>query len=103
MKGKLVGKIFVENETGIRSIQIIYNMEFSRRLIEKIFKFAKQIKSQVTLKNDKYIIQDKNEYHAIKNELIETYEVFEDLRKKFLNDSKFRKALSSRVSIIEFK
>lgn len=42
-------------------------MEFSRKLIEKIFNFAKQIKTKVKVKNDFYVVLDRNEYKSIKN------------------------------------
>lgn len=88
--------------SGIKAIQIIYNMEFSRKMIDKITGLALSVKSLLKEKNGKYIIENKDQYSIYKSDLIDTYEVFEDLRKKFLNDSKFRKALSTRVAIIEF-
>lgn len=71
-------------------------------MVEKVTKLAMDIKGLTKFKNERYIVHDKETYISHKNNLIETYEVFEDLRKKFLNDSKFRKALSTRVAIIEF-
>jgi hypothetical protein len=61
---------------------------------------TKQIKSLFRKQNKKYIILDKEDYWIKKNDLIEVYELFEDLRKKFLNDTRFRKSLSTRVTII---
>lgn len=105
--GQLAGERLVETiiegrPLGIKAVQIIYNMEFSRKMVNKITSLALEIKGLTKFKNGRYIVQDKEVYLSHKNNLIETYEVFEDLRKKFLNDSKFRKALSTRVAIIEF-
>jgi ubiquitin len=95
-----VEAIIDERSLGIKSVQIIYNMEFSRKMVEKITTMAMAIKSITKFKHGRYIISDKETYASLKSGLIETYEVFEDLRKKFLNDSKFRKALSTRVAIV---
>lgn len=35
--------------------------------------------------------------------MVENYELYEDLRKKFLTDGNFRKKISTRSAIIEFK
>lgn len=98
----MMEKVIDERPLGIKSVQIIYNMEFSRKMIDKISVLAKQIKKMTTRMDGRYVIDDRERYHSLKTDLVETYELFEDLRKKFLNDSKFRKALSTRVAIVEF-
>lgn len=39
----------------------------------------------------------------VKEKLLESYELFKDLRKRFLNDPEFRKKLSTTCCIIEFE
>ena len=38
--GQLVAQIIQEKELGIKSIQIIYNMEFSRKMVKKILDYS---------------------------------------------------------------
>lgn len=42
--GQLVAQIIQEKELGIKSIQIIYNMEFSRKMVKKILDYSMEIK-----------------------------------------------------------
>jgi hypothetical protein len=95
--------VLQEKALGIKSIQIIYNMEFSRKMITKIKKLAMDVKEKLEKRDKLYVVKDLETYRKLKHELIENYEAFEDLRKKFLNDPKFRKALSTKVAIVEFK
>lgn len=61
---------------GIKAVQIIYNMEFSRKMVEKITTMAMAIKGLTKFKNGRFIVQDKEAYSIHKSGLIETYEVF---------------------------
>ena len=47
-----------------------------------------------------YIIKNREEYPKKKKELTQLYELFDDLRKKFLNDNRFRKNMSTRTAIV---
>lgn len=47
-----------------------------------------------------FIIKNKEEYMQEKKQLIQLYELFEDLRKKFFNDGRFRKNMSTRTAIV---
>ena len=42
------------------------------------------------------------EYRELKNGIIQNYELLNDLRKKFLNDSEFRKKIATSCCLIEF-
>lgn len=61
---------------GIKAVQIIYNMEFSRKMAEKITTMAMAIKGLTKFKLGRYIVNDKETYASLKGGLIETYEVF---------------------------
>lgn len=50
--------------------------------------------------NKFYLIKDVEEYQKAKLRLIETYELMQDLRKRFFNDPIFRKNISSTSCII---
>jgi hypothetical protein len=54
---------------------------------------------------DYYIIpaDGYQEYKELKNGVIQNYELLNDLRKKFLNDSEFRKKIATSCCLIEFE
>lgn len=60
--GKIVRNAVVENtiigerSLGIKAIQIIYNMEFSRKMIQKIVNLAVQVKGLTKQRDHKWII-----------------------------------------------
>lgn len=92
-----------ENHFQIRSIQIIYKMEFSRKIIAKIINSCREIKKVMKTGEDKRtLIGDRDAYQQKKKNIIETYETLEDLRKKFLSDSEFRRKIATTTAIVEF-
>ena len=67
-------------------------MQFSRKLLEEIFSFC--VKVHQLLEEDRHgkrnVVTNYQEYKLAKSQLINTYELLQDLRKKFLNDPEFR-------------
>ena len=89
----------------MKSIQIIYNMQFSRVMVQQISDLCCSVDSLFEKgEGEKNTILQKNieEYMRDKTRLKECYELLMDLRKRFLNDAEFRKKLSTSACIIEF-
>ena len=93
-----------DNKFNMKSIQIIYNMEFCRKMVEEIFQLSITVYGLLTEdeKGHRNVVTDYLRYRNCKNKLKQTYEFLQDLRKKFLNDGQFRKGLSSTCCLIEF-
>lgn len=89
---------------GIKSIQIIYNMQFCRTLIEKIKLECSAISDLIDFKDNQYVIDasDIQRYRTQKQAIIQTYQILSDLRKKFLTDGNFRKKLATASCLVEF-
>ncbi len=78
-------------------------MEFSRKIIAKIINSCREIKKVMKTGEDKRtLIGDRDAYLQKKKDIIETYETLEDLRKKFLSDSEFRRKIATTTAIVEF-
>ena len=48
-------------------------MEFTRKILEKLVSGAQEVKKLMNCRGDKVIINDKDQYQAMKKDLIETY------------------------------
>ena len=76
-------------------------------MIEQIFYLSYLVDSYLDKIEDskerKYVKKKVEEYKEQKAKLKQTFELLVDLRKKFLNDSDFRKSISTTCCIIEFK
>lgn len=64
-----------ESKTGIKSIQIIYNMEFSRKIVDKMQQLANELTKLYKTKDDKETVRDKDKYIELKVDLIKAYEL----------------------------
>lgn len=53
-------------------------------------------------KGHRNLVSNSYNYKTSKNKLKQSYELLQDLRKKFLNDHDFRRRISSTSCIIEF-
>lgn len=94
------------NHFKMKRILIIYNMEFSRQIIEQIFFLSYIVDSyleKVDGENARQFVKKVEDYKSQKAKLKQLYELLIDLRKKFLNDSEFRKSISTTCCLIEFK
>ena len=64
-----------ESKTSIKSIQIIYNMEFSRKIVDKMQQLANELTKLYKTKDDKETVRDKDKYIELKVDLIKAYEL----------------------------
>lgn len=71
---EVVGQYDSTNHFHIKSIQIIYRMEFSRKIIKKIISSCRNLK-RLMKQNDQNqtIILNMELYQEIKKDIIETY------------------------------
>jgi len=99
------------NNFNLKSIQIIYSMEFARKINQRIIDLCRTLSWLIELKADKktksnktlMLLKDRKDYKQSKDELIEFLEIMGDLRNKFLFEDNFRKSLSCELCIIEFE
>lgn len=93
----------------MKSIQIVYNMEFCREIIFSIYGECLSVDYYLVKEKPKdktrMLIKAENvqKYQDAKQKIKNLYELLIDLRKKFINDSQFRKGLATDCAIIQFK
>lgn len=78
------------NHFKMKRILIIYNMEFSRQIIEQIFFLSYIVDSyfeKIEGQDVRQFVKKVDDYKSQKAKLKQLYELLLDLRKKFLNDA----------------
>ena len=94
------------NHFKMKRMLIIYNMEFSREIIEQIFFLSCMVDNSLEKIEGQAVRQfvaNIDEYKLQKAKLKQLYELLLDLRKKFLNDDEFRKTISTSCCLVEFR
>jgi hypothetical protein len=54
----------------LSSVQIIYNMQFTRNAIEKLLDFCVEAHEMIEHREGKYLVNDLHSYTKLKNEIV---------------------------------
>jgi hypothetical protein len=63
-----------ENHFHIRSIQIIYKMQFSRKILDRLIYCSELTSRMIREEGNLYLVDDKDQYLKQKKEIIGVYE-----------------------------